>query len=120
MALRCLRATLLLATFGFLAQLTTAAHAMNFYNNTTVQLSVDFSCGIFCGNNWTVNAGDMKSRPNEAGNLWALGGNYACSVDVDQHGWVVAAGSDDTSIVLTSYHQDGSVRQTCTFVNQGF
>ena len=116
-----LRAVLTIAAFGCVAHLATTARAMNVYNDTALQaqLPVSFVCGLFCGNDWMISAGDMRSRPNTSGYIFAsapsYGGTYGCSVDVDKHGWVTATGSDERSILLTSYHQDGSVRTTCTF-----
>ena len=119
--LRFFRAALLLAAFFVAVQLGSASNAMAVYNYTSIAINADFDCGWFCEKDWDpINASDSKSRPNEAGSLygnWEDGDNvYSCSVDVDTHGYVVATGSDGTSILLTSYRQDGTIRETCYFV----
>jgi hypothetical protein len=67
---------------------TLPAHAMrvNVTGNHTVDMH--FQCGNFCGNYWTVKAGDWVARPGEAGTLKAtFQGNAAvmCQMDVQAH-----------------------------------
>lgn len=112
---------ILLSLFVLLGfhQVGQVADAMAVYNNTSIAINAYFDCGFLCNNAWKpLNAGDSTSRPNKSGTLSAISTDYTygCNVDVDTHGWVVATGTGDMNIVLTSYHQDGTVRETCNFI----
>ena len=110
------RFTLLLTlagAFTVLAQLSSSAHAMCVYNKTPMTVSVDFHCGLFCENDWTMEAGDYKCRPNKGGLLltgYIAGQFYATpevTISVDAHGWIEMTLEED-GVGVRSYKQDGT------------
>ena len=81
----------LAVAFTVAAQLASSAHAMCIYNNTEVEIFVEFKCGWFCGNVWTTEPQNHYCRPSEGGEVnipLKPSKVQNAYVDVDDHGWV--------------------------------
>ena len=110
----------LLVGFVLLCQVASLAQAMCVYNQTDIEIAVEFNCGLFCESDWTLNRGAHKCR-TEAGAVetnWVYGGGgYSpdLEVDVDRHGYVVMTRVDSDTIQVCSYREDNSLRDCQTF-----
>ena len=111
------RLTLLLTVVGAFMLFGSSASAMCVYNFTDRTIDkVDFYCGIFCKNEWSVAPnGGVQCRPNEKGVLET--GQYteepseearvAINIEVEAHGWVEMRPVGG-AVQVCAYRQDRS------------
>lgn len=106
---------LTVSAFLVLCQLVSAASAMCVYNNTDVELYVDFDCGIFCENDWDTEPENHYCRAGEAGLLttgFGLAGDSPITrvaLNVDAHGYVVMTQPSSTEVNVCAYREDDSL-----------
>ena len=55
--------------FIVVCQLVSTVRAMCVYNNTNIEIYVEFDCGTFCGNEWTTEPNNSYCRPSTSGTL---------------------------------------------------
>jgi hypothetical protein len=105
-----------------LAQAPSTARAMCVYNQASIEVSVYFTCGMFCFNDWTTSPNGSYCRPSESGTLKAdltEGLNnvpvYQIQLDVDAHGYVVISQLSSDRINLCAFRADDSLASCQAF-----
>ena len=82
---------------------------------------MDFDCGAFCHNVWTIPPSGHKCRPGKGGKVTVrvMDRNDRdqidddnCQVKVDKHGWVTVY-QDGKKVTVKSKHKGGLVREEC-------
>ena len=87
------------------------------YNDTDTTIRVEFDCGVFCYNDWYMEAGSHDCRPNKSGHLLA---GYVINITpslsyhhvnlpVEAHGWVVIRPATEGGFSFCAYSQDGEI-----------
>ena len=113
--------TLLLMVAGAFTLFASSARAMCAYNDTAQTINVEFDCGWFCDNAWTVEAGSHYCRTSESGHFFA---DFHTGVEglvlprinlrVDAHGYVVMSPVGE-GVQVCAYRQDNTVSECQTF-----
>lgn len=105
-----------------LAQAPSTARAMCVYNQASIDVSVYFSCGMFCFNDWTTSPNGSYCRPDESGTInadFTEGPNNVpisqIQLDVDAHGYVVISQPNSDRIDLCAFHADDSLASCQAF-----
>jgi hypothetical protein len=110
----------LVGAFMVLCQLASTALAMCVYNNMDVEIEVDFLCGTFCENDWSIDPNGYNCRPATSGTLhvnkvcagiYATSCTYLNNIDVEAHGYVVLSGTGGAGSTrsMCAFHEDDSL-----------
>lgn len=93
------------------------SEASCFYNLVDKgNVTVEFDCGLFCGNTWDLGPGEHKCRPGKGGTVQVKRKGHFCdfTLNVEKHGWIEVTRIGDQGRVV-SKSDNGQVIRSCTF-----